>query len=125
MIKIIREAQTAYHVQYYINFDITSSGGYSFPCNHDGEPIGLSEVAMANLEKCRSGEVKTYRPPYIKEVAWASHSPAIGECHCGGEVEMSPDNEGLCYCSCGAIYNTAGQSIRPRSEWEERYDDDY
>lgn len=67
----------------------------------------------------------------IKEKEWIVTNersyvePAIGECACGEEVRLEPDNEGLCYCYCGKCYNSAGQSIRPRSQWEERYEDDY
>jgi len=125
MIRIIREAYAEHRVEYYINFDITRTGGFSFPCDHDGELLDIPEAAKANFERCKSGEVQTCRPPYIKEVAYTKLNYAVGECHCGAEIELRPDEEGLCYCYCGKIYNSAGQGIRPRSEWEERYDDDY
>ena len=125
MIRIIREAKTSHHVEYSLNFDTSPSSGYFFPCDQDGNVKDLNPAAQKNYERCLSGEVQTIRAPYIHERIWAEQEPAVGECYCGAEVELSPDSEGLCYCHCGQCYNAAGQSIRPRSEWEERYDDDY
>jgi hypothetical protein len=128
MIKIIREGNEVEHQEFNLIFDTNPTGGYSFPCNHLGEVDEsiLSDCAKVNLESCRNGEVKTIRPPYVRECIWHQFQFAVGECEeCGEEVELRPDYEGLCYCACGKCYNSAGQSIRPRSEWEERYDDDY
>lgn len=121
MIRIIKEAKTSHHVEHSLNFDTSPSGGFAFPCNDKGEVLDLNPTAQKNYEGCLSGEIKTIRPPYIHERVWAFNDPAVGECYCGAEVELSGDSEGLCYCHCGACYNTAGQSIRPRSEWEEDY----
>jgi hypothetical protein len=125
MIRIIKEAEIIHRVELSLNFDTSRTGGYSFPCDStgkvDAEKIALNPAAIQNYERCISGEVKTIRPPYVQERTWTEHIPAIGECFCGGEVELSPDSEGLCYCHCGECYNSAGQHIRPRSEWEENY----
>lgn len=121
MIRIIKEAQIVHHVEHSLNFDTSPSGGYSFPCDHKGQVIDLRPEGRQNYERCVSGEVKTIRPAYVHEREWTEYQSAIGECYCGAEVELRGDSEGLCYCHCGACYNVAGQSIRPRSEWEENY----
>jgi hypothetical protein len=121
MIRIIREAKTSHHVEYSLNFDTSPSGGFAFPCDHTGKVFDLHPAAQENYECCLSGDIKTIRPPYVQERNWSYTDPAVGECYCGAEVELSPDSEGLCYCHCGQCYNAAGQSIRPRSEWEEDY----
>jgi hypothetical protein len=121
MIRIIKEAEIIHRVELSLNFDTSRTGGYSFPCNENGVVDVLNPSAQSNFEKCLSGEIKTIRPPYVQERTWTEHIYAIGECFCGGEVELAPDSEGLCYCQCGQCYNSAGQHIRPRSEWEENY----
>ena len=122
MIRIIKEASVQHHVEYSLNYDTSRSGGYSFPCDHEGKLLPLHPSAQANYEMCKSGEVQTIRPPYVREHTYTEHTYAVGECYCGAPVELQPDGEGLCYCHCGSCYNAAGQSIRPRSEWEEPYD---
>jgi len=121
MIRIIREARTEHCTEYSLNFDTDRSGGYCFPCDHKGEVLALSPEGMRNYEPRLSGEVKTIRPAYVREHNYANYTYAVGECYCGAPVELQPDSEGLCYCHCGQGYNAAGQSIRPRSEWEENY----
>lgn len=127
MIRIISEGRVYHHVEYDLSFDTSKNGGYAFPCNHKGEVFTseLTPEGLKNYERCVSGEVVTLRPAYVKESARTEYVAPVGECFCGAEVELTPDSEGLCYCHCGQTYNTAGQSIRPRSEWEERYEDDY
>ena len=123
MIRIIRESKVEHFQELSLNYDTNRYGGYSFPCNAKGEVNldELSDAAKFNYELCTTGQVETIRPPYVHERTWTDYSPAIGECYCGGEVELKGDHEGLCYCHCGACYNSAGQAIRPRSEWEEDY----
>jgi hypothetical protein len=119
MIRIIREGRIQHNTEYTLTFDTSRTGGFAFPCDHKGRLMPLSHEAHVNYERCRSGEVQTIRPPYVKERTWTEYIPAVGECYCGAEIELRPDNEGLCYCYCGKTYNSAGQEIRPRSEWEE------
>lgn len=121
MIRIIKEASVRHHVEHSLNFDTSRGGGYSFPCDYRGEVLPLNPAAQTNYARCISGEVQTIRPPYVHERQWTEYVHAIGECFCGAEVELNPDSEGLCYCHCGQCFNATGQSIRPRSEWEESY----
>lgn len=125
MLETIRESYTELIVEYNLSFKTDKYGGYEFPCDKDGNVEGLNPTAMANYQKCISGEVATIQPPFVCYSERIYRHPKVCKCDCGDELEMECDCEGLVYCHCGKCYNTAGQSIRPRSEWEERYDDDY
>lgn len=127
MLQIKRYAFHETIFEYAINFDTNTNGGYSFECDENGKVNieGFSSIALENYNKCINGEIKTIKPPYIKTYSRRVYNPAVATCDCGEEIELDVDSEGLCYCNCGNCYNGAGQSIRPRSEWEERYDDNY
>lgn len=45
-------------------------------------------------------------------------------CGCGAEVDLECRGDSQCE-QCGQLFNAVGQMLRPESEWEERYDDDY
>ena len=109
MIRIIKEGRIAHHEEFSLDFK-----GYSFPCNYKGELLPLSPEAQRNFDK------QTTAPQFVERY-WTEYEHPIAECYCGAEIELRPDHEGLCYCYCGKCYNSAGQSIRPRSEWEENY----
>jgi len=53
-------------------------------------------------------------------------SEAFGSCSCGVVVNFL---ERDCYdtveCSCGKLYNSSGQELRPRNQWEENMEEDY
>ncbi len=48
---------------------------------------------------------------------------AVGTCEtCGRELDFHPVNAGCAGavdCGCGAVYNTSGQRLKPRDQWEE------
>lgn len=47
----------------------------------------------------------------------------IKKCKCG--KEMLYNSYYHCYeCDCGKTYNAVGQELRPRSEWQDEYDED-
>ena len=122
-IKTIRERENVVTIEHNLIFKTTNKNFYSFPCDHSGKLLEdkVSEAASVNYEKLMTGEIP-YTTSYVQEREYWNLTPAVGECtKCSEEVVLEPDNEGLCYCSCGACYNASGQSIRPRSEWEENY----
>lgn len=125
MLETIRESYTELIVEYNLSFKTDKYGGYSFPCDKDGNVVDLNPTAMSNYQKCISREVVTICPPFVDYSERMYRHPHVCKCDCGDELEMECDSEGLVHCHCGKCYNTAGQSIRPRSEWEERYEDDY
>lgn len=125
MLEIIKEAYTEVVEEFFLEFNTHQHGGYSFPCDKDGNVLQLAPEGQENYNKCISGEVKTIREPYIQCYRRSYKHPRVCKCECGDELPMEWDSEGLVYCHCGKTFNTSGQSIRPRSEWEERYEDDY
>lgn len=125
MIKIIKPRREVFVEEFYLAFKTDQHSGYYFPCTSRGEVVELAPEAKSNYEKCVRGEIKTICTPFVKHERSSHIESAIGECECGQHFDMDIDNEGICYCYCGKSYNGAGQSIRPRSEWEEQYDDNY
>jgi hypothetical protein len=125
--KIIKPSQREFFVEHSLNYDTSSNGGFSFPCDAHGhvDLSSFSDAAKHNYQQCLDGMVGAIRAPYVSEREYSRLTQAIAECECGKQFEMDTDSEGLCYCHCGKCYNASGQSIRPRSEWEERYEDDY
>jgi hypothetical protein len=125
-LKVLRESYRELQEEYALQCDIGNGSSYVFDCDKDGNVEKLIHPdSVSNYEKCVSGQIKTIRPPYVKDWSrWVTH-PMVCECHCGQELPMYHDYEGIVYCNCGKMFNTAGQELRPRSQWEERYDDDY
>lgn len=126
-LKIITGRERKEHVEYRRCFEWKGkSGGFSFPCDQYGNILpGLAPSGDENIRCCRDGTydvhdmgVVTYRNSYVQ--------PAIGLCACGHELELVGDERGYGIdCVCGRIYNSAGQELAPRNQWEESYDDDY
>lgn len=124
-IKIIKEREPKTDITYSINFDYKedSSGGFTFPCNRDGEILKdqMPDVAIENYYKCLADE--RLSSPYLR--VHKSHwvEPAVGECLCGNEVVLENQYMGACQCDkCGQWYNIYGQSLIPPEYWEEDYD---
>lgn len=125
MLETIKESYSEIIREYYLTFQTDRYGGYSFPCDKDGNVVDLNPSAMANYQKCISGDIATIQTPFVDYFDRVYRRPKVCKCDCGYKLEMECDSEGLVYCHCGKCYNSSGASIRPRSEWEERYDDDY
>lgn len=60
----------------------------------------------------------------ITNCGWWLKTPAHGTCTCGEEVWLDHDSGHGIDCSCGRIYNQSGQELAPRSQWEDRWDED-
>lgn len=125
MLEVISEPRFERVHCYELHFPTSVSGGFSFPCDENGNVLELNPYAEANYQKCISGEITTIKPAHVVSFVRVNRIPKVCKCTCGHPIEMDIDSEGLVYCGCGSTYNGAGQSIRPRSEWEERYEDDY
>lgn len=105
---IIKHREHGVHVSYYLNFP-----GFSFPCDKEGkvDVSALQPAGAANYAKCvqsGKGEVEESHHRYT--------TPAVGECECGSEVELSGFTN---TCQCGADYNMSGQLLAPREQWGE------
>ena len=121
--QIVRRSQRMKVEQYAIEFDWKDEpGGYSFPCTKTGEILykELQPACLDNLEKCLNG---TYAVTLqgVKDYSYTVAMPAQGRCDCRLLVEL----EGFTNtCACGREYNSSGQLLAPRSQWEEAWDDD-
>jgi hypothetical protein len=101
------------------------SSGFSFECDKEGNPLveKMGDPALENLRKCRDG---TYDVVFmgIRDYSRYYTEDAHGTCDCGREVYLHNDYGHGIDCECGRIYNSSGQELAPRSQWEDRYDED-
>lgn len=103
----------------------TPGAGYGFPCTKDGERIveeGNDAAEQSwiyvqnNLDKLTFMGIEDYSTTY--------RPPAQGTCKCGRTVYLERDYGHGIDCDCGRIYNGSGQELAPRSQWEDRYNED-
>lgn len=114
--------------------------GFGFSCNKEGNLLNVQPWSLAsamyeergirfwswgNLNRAISWymdddnvtmKIETYQHTWMK--------PAEGKCPCGATVELDYDHGHGIDCDCGRIYNMSGQELAPRSQWEDRWDDD-
>ncbi len=98
--------------------------GFGFPCNKDGsvDLSTYSEAAIENLASCLFGIFDvSYTGIEDQSKTWTERS---GKCACGRTVVLEGDYGHGIDCECGRIYNSSGQELRPRSQWEDRWEDD-
>lgn len=53
---------------------------------------------------------------------------STGECLCGEQIDMilNRDAYDTIECpTCNRLYNSSGQELRPRDQWEENLEEDY
>lgn len=123
--EIMRERQTVNIEEYALDFEWPDmpGAGFSFPCTKAGEILRdkMHPAGLKNLEKCLSGEY-TVITRGVKDYSYTYHQAAQGRCSCGQMVEL----EGFTNtCDrCGLLYNMSGQSLVPRDQWEEPWEED-
>lgn len=115
------EGKTEHVVEYNLNFDIDSSGGYSFPCDENGNITeDMHPVAWENLKYCQEHPELYHR--YIHKREYDIKEPNTGICHCGEKFWLGNEYMGACSCpNCGRWYNIWGQELLPPDQWEEDY----
>jgi hypothetical protein len=92
----------------------------SMPAEFIGHP-GVANLARLIFDP-------TFRADYPEigyrfwDATWTE--PATGTCPCGREVELYRDYGHGIDCRCGRTYNMSGQELAPRSQWDDRYDED-
>lgn len=109
------------------SFDWNDSpgSGFSFTCAADGS-VDLSTFAPGAVENIAACLFGLFDVTYVGIMDY-THSywqPAHGTCTCGREVYLEQDYGHGIDCECGRIYNGSGSELRPRSQWEDRYDED-
>jgi hypothetical protein len=95
--------------------------GFSFACQADGTIKGpLHPAAAENLAACLAGTNGTIDRG-VRSYAYAYTVPAEGRCTCGAIVVLDGDTrgEGIDCDRCGRIYNSGGQELAPRSQWDD------
>ena len=123
MLKDIVRGGRVTETHYTLDFDYDDCGGYTFPCDQDGNVAELLQPAMENLAWCRSHPEKFTRFGVIKKHRQSWREPDRGTCVCGRTVYLENEYMGACQCECGRWYNLFGQSILPPDQWgETEYD---
>lgn len=73
-------------------------------------------------------------PDWIRQPAPYDHAKSLwenkqrdrGAVRCPGcKKSVDLDQQGDTVCECGQYFNAVGQALKPPSQWEERYEDDY
>lgn len=120
MIKIISHGRMVEEYTYAIFYEWVEFplSGFSFDCNQDGEIMfnDFTPEAMENYEKCESGEYEViYRG--LQRYVNRYYEPTVGECYrCKKEVVLQSNTN---KCSCGTLYNSAGQELSDPKHWGE------
>lgn len=106
-------------VQYRLEFDIDSGGGFSFPCDENGNvDEDLNPDAKTNLEYCLTHPEKFVNYCVIRKNERYYTEPATGTCSCGKDIVLNPYYMGACDCPyCGKWYNAWGQELLPPEQW--------
>jgi hypothetical protein len=125
-LEMLTRREKIYYTEYRLVFDSKTrpGSGYSFPCDKDG--VLIQEADNPGRDE-RFLEVKAdenYEFMGLKEYRHSYIEPASGKCKCGKIVYLDWDNGHGIDCECGRIYNLSGQELAPRSQWDDRYDDD-
>ena len=150
-IPIIRKRERITTEQRRFSVEDEQGSGYGFDCDADGtvhfardvyDEIGMDSHAldwrtdqpMPDWAKSDAGVQNFANVVFGAYGIWANvryyternsyTSPAIGKCSCGEEVALEGDYGHGIDCECGRIYNQSGQELAPRSQWEDRYDED-
>ena len=103
--------------------------GFAFPCTEEGVLLpDTTPLCYENYEACLRGEVDG-RKIVDRGVTKFEHSywqPGHGICVCEATVVLDGDTrgEGIDCPGCNRIYNSVGQQLAPRSQWEESVDAD-
>ena len=129
MAQVISEGYFSVQTEYRLEFSYKKNtlSGFSFECDPNGvvDVSALGEAALESYRFCEANRDKFARisVDFRETETW---HPKVIRCGCGDELRLEyPDAYGSIECGCGALYNLSGQRLRPRSQWEERFDDDY
>ena len=123
--EIVRKRRTVKVEEYALSFGWKNmpGAGFSFPCDKQGTPLlgEMHSIAQENLAKCLSSEYDVL-PRGVKDYSHTYQEPAVGRCSCGKLVELFDPLTNT--CECGLEHNGCGQSLSPRSQWQEPWNDD-
>lgn len=118
-----RELVEVYSYAHSFRWADDPDSGFSFDCLENGEIID-NPNSRENLWMCLFNLFE--RPVVYEGIVERYHSfwgPASGRCDCGRTVWLEHEYHGI-DCGCGRIYSSSGQELAPRSQWEDRWDED-
>ena len=119
--RIIRQRHEIIDMKYAIEFANVDGSGYSFPATANGRVLEelMSDEALSCYYYCLSHQELFEEPAYFTCREYKHIIPAIGECICGNEMELTDDYMGACQCSkCGRWYNLFGQKLLSPDHWK-------
>lgn len=117
------------------NFDLNERGILEFTWSNGEKEMKWSidqeqpegwpsqHPGVLNFWKCATKEYNVVFKG-IKTDRWSFWEPGYGDCACGRKVILERDYGHGIDCECGRIYNQSGQELAPRSQWDDRYEDD-
>lgn len=123
--EIIKPRESKKDISFHLNFDIDDSGGYTFPCDQNGNVFSdLNEYALRNYEWCKEHPEKFIRKAYVEKREISYTENAIAKCICGEEFELYDEYMGACSCpKCERWYNIFGQELIDPKYWENEEED--
>src|SRR5215510_4504784 len=126
MAEIIQPRRRWEEVEYDLTYVHRESGQiwFGFPCDKQGRVLvhKLAGLAYENYEACVKGSNGMKRGA-VREYRWERTLAAVLRCDCGTHVELHDPLTNTCR-TCGREFNMSGQLLAPRSQWEDRFDED-
>jgi len=110
--------QTEYSLEY--TYKNNHHAGFSFPCDKDGNPVGLRPEGKANYEKCFSGEYEVDFMGIETRERDIFH-PTVVKCECGETHHLYYEVD----CDCGRCYNVFGQELATLEYADDDQDGDF
>ena len=126
MSKIIKESWIEETEYYTLDFDLKAdpSGGYTFPCDKNGNVKKLNPAAKENYEYVKTHMDRYFEPRVLKHIEHITHYPVI-RCDCGESFELRNEFYATCECpGCGQWYNLFGQKTLSPDEYRDHEDFD-
>lgn len=107
-------------VEYSLDFTDEYGGGFSFPCDTNGELLpSLTQYARENYARCLAHKDDFVVNGFVAHKRRVKEN-ASGTCICGNRVELWNEYNGACECEqCGRWYNLFGQELLPPEQWED------
>lgn len=124
---VVRRRQL--HISYGWNlvWERFDRSGYRYECSPLGH-VDVSRMApegYISYHDCLAGTDPDLIGPTLTTFSYRHLEQTQLACPCGTTFSHSPDEYGADACpSCGQLYNSAGQALRPMSEWEEPLDEE-
>jgi hypothetical protein len=124
---ILSRGERKYSTSQYLHFDRGDGSGYCFDLTADATTPVFEDPdgpGIKNFALCALGVMPTITGYHFEEYTNSWWEPTVGRCACGREVVLEGDHGHGIDCECGRIYNGSGQELAPRSQWEDRWDED-